>query len=196
MTAFHSRRLAVEPYTQWAPGVQSASSACGPATMAAIAEYWGRRLGVSGRIGLEHFGSKVNQMNHLYRKYGGRPWGMSATALARGMKAFLRSSLGQSRAIEIRRLSDFEQYKAEIDADRPVAVKFDKWLSFRWRGNYDFDYHWTVGIGYELTEQGPMLLVQDNGLRCGDGVFDPSRERRISYTRNADVLSMVALRIE
>ncbi|MNB72886.1 hypothetical protein D3C81_211750 [compost metagenome] len=121
---------------------------------------------------------------------------MSAAAYARGVRAFLRDSLGQSRAIETRRFNDFDQYKAEIDADRPVAVKFDKWLSFRWRGRYDFDYHWTVGIGYELTEQGPLLLVQDNGLRRGEGVFIPSRERRISYAGNADVLSMVALRIE
>lgn len=188
------KKLNLEPYTQWAPGVRSSASACGPATMAAIAEYWGRRLGLSALIGLERFRSKAEQINHVYDRYGGKPWGMSARGLVKGIGAYFRSALGDTSTIQLRSFNDFALYKAEIDADRPVAVKFDKWLSLRWTGNYAFDYHWTVGIGYELTELGPRLIVQDNGARRADGGYTASRERLIDYMENRAVITMVSVK--
>lgn len=40
-----SNKLPAEPYTQWEVGVESPSSACGPATMAALTEYWNTYFG-------------------------------------------------------------------------------------------------------------------------------------------------------
>ncbi|WP_232238827.1 C39 family peptidase, partial [Paenibacillus forsythiae] len=162
----------MEPYTQWEPGVRSASSACGPSTMAAITEYWGRRLGKPDMIGKKRFRSKAEHINHLYNRYRGRPWGMSARGFASGLQAYLRDSLGNSATVLLRRFNDFSLYKSEIDAGRPVAVKFDKWFSLRWLGGYAYDYHWTVGTGYEMTETGLLwLIVQDNGSKRANGGF-------------------------
>ncbi|MFD1773797.1 C39 family peptidase [Paenibacillus rhizophilus] len=189
------KKLDLEPYTQWAPGVRSSASACGPATMAAMAEYWGRHLGQSAIIGRERFGSKAEHINYLYGNYGGRPWGMSVRGFAKGLEAYLQSALGDAPAVLLRRFNDFALYKAEIDADRPVAIKFDKWFSLRWMGRYAFDYHWTVGIGYELTEFGPRLILQDNGARRADGGYAASRERRIDYAGNRSVITMLAVEL-
>ncbi|WP_232229213.1 hypothetical protein, partial [Paenibacillus zanthoxyli] len=98
----YGMKLNLEPYTQWEPGVRFASSACGPSTMAAITEYWGRKLGETDLIGKERFGSKAEHINYLYGRYGGRPWGMSARNFAKGIKAYLRASLGDAPAIRLR----------------------------------------------------------------------------------------------
>ena len=37
---------------------------------------------------------------------------------------------------------DIEEVKKQINSGRPIAAKFDKWFNFRWRGGYEFDYHW------------------------------------------------------
>ncbi|QWU16554.1 Peptidase_C39 like family protein [Paenibacillus sophorae] len=187
------KKLNLEPYTQWAQGVRFASSACGPATMAAITEYWGRKLGEPNLIGKERFRSKTEHINHLYARYGGRRWGMSARGFEKGIKAYLRTSLGNAPAIRLRSFNDFALYKAEIDAGRPVAVKFDKWFSLRWFGNYAYNYHWTVGTGYEMTEPNLWLIVQDNGSKRANGGFTASRERRIEYAANREVITMVAV---
>ncbi|WP_025696238.1 C39 family peptidase [Paenibacillus durus] len=190
------KKLNLEPYTQWAQGVRFASSACGPSTMAAITEYWSRKLGKPDLIGKERFGSKAEHINYLYGRYGGRPWGMSARGFAKGIKTYLRASLGNAPAIRLRSFNDFALYKAEIDAGRPVAVKFDKWFSLRWFGDYAYDYHWTVGIGYEMTGPSPRLIVQDNGAKRANGAFAASRERRIEYAANRKVITMVAVDLQ
>lgn len=121
---------------------------------------------------------------------------MSARRLARGLEAYLRTGLGSGYAVSTHRIREFAAYKAEIDAGRPVAVKFDKWFSLRWKGRYAFDYHWTVGIGYEIAGGERRLIVQDNGAGNADGGYSASRERRIGYKAHADVLAMVSVTIE
>jgi hypothetical protein len=200
-----SHKLTIEPYSQWEHGVSSSGSACGPATMAAITEYWSSRLGnASVQIpGKEHFGSRAAQINHLYSRHGGRPWGMSVRGFLRGLRAFLRTSgaevAGSSGvlALDAYVFNDWEIYKAEIDAGRPVAVKFDKWTGFRWRGQYAYDYHWVVGIGYEETlgSKGHVLIVHDNGSRYTDGITAPGEERRVNFAVNRSIITMVGLSI-
>ncbi|MNY59562.1 hypothetical protein D3C86_1960260 [compost metagenome] len=43
---------------------------------------------------------------------------------------------------------------------------------------------------------GPVLIVQDNGMRHKNGGFTPGRERRIPYLPNQSILTMVALHID
>ncbi|MBT2289882.1 C39 family peptidase [Paenibacillus albidus] len=193
------RRLAIEPYTQWEEGVESPGSACGPATMAALTEYWNSRQGVQQVRGKKAFGSRAAHINHIYRHHGGRPWGMSVHGFTKGLKAYLAESLPLKDlrgGLSIRTLTDIAQYKAEIDAGRPVALKFDKWFHFRWRGRYAYDYHWVMGIGYETGGSGPVLIVHDNGVRYRDGSFARGQERLIDYESNQEIMTMVAVNIK
>ncbi|WP_410513185.1 C39 family peptidase [Paenibacillus sp. BR2-3] len=196
------RKLRVEPYTQWEPGVASPSSACGPATMAALAEYWSTRLGQAYIHGQSHFHSKAAHINYIYSYHGGAPWGMSVKGFKKGINDYIGapSSAGEGRRLEISlsTFNDIALYKMEIDDGRPVALKFDKWFTFRWKGRYVYDYHWVLGIGYEEAEagKGTALIILDNGVKTADGSFMPSRERRVNYELNKNILTMVALNIE
>lgn len=74
----------------------------------------------------------------------------------------------------------------ELENDRPVAAKFDKWFSFNWNGKYEFDYHWVPVIGYEKTANDVILAIHDNGSPSS-----PSTVRFVSYRKNQEVLSFV-----
>ncbi|WP_379128272.1 C39 family peptidase [Paenibacillus sp. sgz500958] len=194
------KKLQVEPYTQWAAGVVSPSSACGPTTMAAMAEYWNTRQNLAFIRGKSHFHSKEAHINYIYLHHGGAPWGMSVRGFIRGLKkyigAFSGPRDGYRRDFPIITFNDFGRYKAEIDAGRPIAVKFDKWFSFHWKGQYAFDYHWVLGIGYEEEGRMQKLIVLDNGTRTVDHGYTPSQERWIDYNRNKPIVTMIGLSIE
>ncbi|MNI55118.1 hypothetical protein D3C73_1100470 [compost metagenome] len=196
-----SRRLSAEPYTQWEPGVESPGSACGPATLAALMEYWHTRQGAAFIPGTRHFATKAAHINYIYRHYGGTPWGMSARSFARGAGAYVRDAASHtsaaSRQHTVSVFNNFGRYQAEINAGRPVALKFDKWFSFRWSGRFVYDYHWVLGIGYEESAggAGPMLLVHDNGVRLRDGGYRSGQERRIPYLPNRKIITMVGLNL-
>jgi hypothetical protein len=167
--------------------------------MAALSEYWNTQLGMDFIRGKGHFHSKAAHINYIYSHHGGTPLGMSARRFVKGMIAYFNapiSSKGEHK-LSISTFNDFEVYKAEIDAGRPVAVKFDKWFNFRWRGKFAYDYHWVLGIGYEVPDHGdhPILIVQDNGVRYKDGKVALSKERRIPYFMNKDVITMVGMNI-
>ncbi|KWX72699.1 C39 family peptidase [Paenibacillus jilunlii] len=193
-------RLDVEPYTQWEPGVSSPGSACGPATIAALMEYWHTRRGCSLIPGAGHFHSKAAHINYIYSHHGGKPWGMSARGFVKGLQGYLGAALPREhrKPFSVSLFNHMQRYQAEIDAKRPVAVMFDKWFSLRWRGSYAYDYHWVLGTGYDMTDAaaGPVLIVQDNGIRHKNGGFTPGRERRIPYLPNRSILTMVALHID
>ncbi|KAA9000945.1 hypothetical protein F4V43_13930 [Paenibacillus spiritus] len=187
-----SRRLNLAPLSQWEAGVSRPASACGPAAMAALADYWAG-LALPGSGAAE---SAPARINHMYERYGGRPWGMSAGGLVRGLRRYWKRHAPEGARVFLAVFRDFERYREEIDAGRPVAVKFDRWSALRWRGDYAFDYHWTVGIGYEVEGKNRFLLLHDNGGRKRSGEAVPGRERRIAYEANRPVLTMVSLRID
>lgn len=194
-----SNKLPAEPYTQWEAGVQSPSSACGPSTMAALTEYWNTQRGMEIIRGKSHFHSKAAHINYIYRHHGGTPWGMSVRSFAKGLRAYICSSTvakGQPE-LSVVTFNDFDRYQSEIDAGRPVAIKFDKWSSLRWRGQFTYDYHWVLGIGYALYDEGEraVLIVHDNGVRYKDGRIAIGKERRIPYIENKDIITMVGLNI-
>lgn len=125
---------------------------------------------------------------------------MSVHGFSKGVKAYIRSAIPDSfnkRMVSTAVFNDLERYKQEIDAGRPVALKFDKWSGLRWQGRYAYDYHWVLGIGYEDTDKGQdaQLIVHDNGTRYQGGGFSPGTERRIPYKGNKDIITMVALSI-
>lgn len=126
---------------------------------------------------------------------------MSVRSFVRALNRYIRSASGKDgsngRQHAVAVFNDIERYKAEIDAGRPVALKFDKWFSFRWRMDFAYDYHWVLGIGYEEPEggSGPVLIVHDNGLRLRGGGYRPGQERSIPYKPNEAVVTMVSLDI-
>ncbi|WP_051506984.1 hypothetical protein [Saccharibacillus sacchari] len=195
-------RLSFYPYTQWETGIRSPSSACGPAAIAGIVGFWEERL---ARKSGKPFGrlpaDPVQAVNDIYAFSGGTPLGMPAPVLAFALRRLLNKRLrdsGLPGRAATRRLSGFEAYCAEIDAGRLVAVKFDKWFSFRWWGQRPaFDYHWTVGCGYRIEDDGTaFLLVHDAGGRGKDGTFVRSRERQIAYEPHKGVLTMVGVQVK
>jgi hypothetical protein len=195
----HSNKLSADPYTQWETGVASPSSACGPSTMAALTEYWNTQRGLDFIRGKSHFHSKAAHINYIYSHHGGAPLGMSVRRFIKGMKAYVNLPItpkGQHELV-ITPFNDFHLYKAEIDAGRPVAVKFDKWFNFRWRGKFIYDYHWVLGIGYEVLDDGehPNLIVHDNGVRYKGGKVACGKERHIAYDMNKNIITMVGLNI-
>ncbi|WP_405106350.1 C39 family peptidase [Paenibacillus sp. FSL K6-1217] len=194
------KRLKAETYTQWEAGVTSPSSACGPATMAALMEYWHSHKGRTFIRGIRHFDSMAAHINYIYTHHGGAPWGMSVRSFVRGLRAYISEAVPPgsdfSGRIKVSVFNDIGRYQAEIDAGRPVALKFDKWFSFRWQGSYAYDYHWVLGIGYETGEDGSCkLVVHDNGVRHPGGGYTPGRERQISYSANTRILTMVSLNL-
>lgn len=195
-----SNRLPAEPYTQWEAGVKSPSSACGPTTIAALTEYWNSQRGMEFIRGKRHFHSKAAHINYIYRHHGGTPLGMSVGSFIKGLKAYISSSTPSTDEPELSIITfnDMGRYKAEIDAGRPVAIKFDKWFRLRWRGQFTYDYHWVLGVGYEMTEDGEhtTLLVHDNGVRYKDGRVALGKERRIPYVMNKDIITMVGLNVK
>ncbi|MEK3899645.1 C39 family peptidase [Paenibacillus sp. FSL R7-0179] len=193
-------RLKAKAYTQWETGVASPSSACGPATMAALLEYWHSHRSRTFIPGIRHFDSMAAHINYIYTHHGGTPWGMSTRSFVRGLRAYIGSALpllhNHSGLIEVSVFNDIGRYRAEINAGRPVALKFDKWFSLRWRGRYAYDYHWVLGIGYEDEEDGSCkLVVHDNGVQHPGGGYTPGRERLISYSANIKILTMVSLNL-
>lgn len=193
-------KLTAEPYTQWEDGVSSPSSACGPATMAALTEYWSSQKGMDFIPGKSHFHTKAAHINYIYRHHGGTPWGMSVRRFTKGIRAYLRAPVSQDERkckLSVQTFNDLEQYKAEIVAGRPVAIKFDKWFSLHWRRRFVYDYHWVLGIGYEesVDYKGTLLIIHDNGVRHREGAFTLGKERRIPYVANKDIITMVSLNI-
>lgn len=124
---------------------------------------------------------------------------MSVRCFTKELKNYIHSSTlpKDQQKLLITTFNDFEVYKTEIDAGRPVAVKFDKWFRLRWRGKFTYDYHWVLGIGYEVFDDGerPTLIVHDNGVRYKDGRVTLGKERRIPYFANKDIITMVGLDI-
>lgn len=82
----------------------------------------------------------------------------------------------------------FFSYKTEIDNNRPLAVKFDKYFTlFEPNADYAYDYHWTPGLGYIYASTGTMLRVQT--------LAPNSTIRDINYNVNSAIISMVSFSI-
>lgn len=141
------------------------SSACGPVTAYTILDYY--------------FPNRFQDINALYRHLGGTAIGLFTWRFVRN----LTKLLGNNWIVEI---CSVDEVKRQIDKGHPVAAKFDKWFTWKWRGRYSFDYHWVPVIGYEEGDCGLMLHIHDNG-----GKNRPSQIRTVPYAPNKDILTFV-----
>ncbi|WP_040224669.1 hypothetical protein [Bhargavaea cecembensis] len=153
--------------SQFDPDIEEAHrrSACGPVTAFLMIGH------LAGTCPLP--------VSDLYRRIGGTRIGLPVRRFIKGIQAVLGNRWKAERC-------SLGVLKEEIDADRPVAAKFDKWFSFRWFGKFAFDYHWVPVVGYEDVPGDTILAVHDNG-----GPNRPSRIRHISYHENRSVLTFV-----
>ncbi len=143
-------------------------SACGP---------------VTARVLMDQFPPEICPfgVDELYTRLGGTKIGLGKSRFIRNM----RKLLGADWTVVA---CDITEVKTQIDNGRLVAAKFDKWLHFRWRGSFEFDYHWVPVIGYEEKKDGIELIIHDNGGRSR-----PSQVRQVSYRKNKAVLSFVKI---
>lgn len=123
-------------------------------------------------------------VNELYKLLGGTKIGLSKRRFICNMREVLGADWTVAEC-------SIDEVIRQIDNGRPVAAKFDKWFSFRWRGSYEFDYHWVPVIGYEEKDHDVELIIHDNG-----GQNRPSQVRQVSYQRNKSVLSFVKIELK
>lgn len=147
------------------------ASACGPVTARVLMD----------QISLDTCPYDVNE---LYVLLGGTKIGLIKGRFIRNMRKILGPDWTVAEC-------SIEEVKWQIDSGRPVAAKFDKWFNFRWRGSYEFDYHWVPVIGYEEKDGDIELIIHDNG-----GRNRPSQVRHVSYQRNKPVVSFVKIEPE
>lgn len=146
--------------------VQFRSSACGPVTAYVMLNH--------------HYPNAFPyNVNELYRLLGGTRIGLFTWRFIKNLGDLLGSDWRVTRC-------STEELIQQIDAGHPVAAKFDKWFSFRWRGNYEFNYHWVPVVGYERSTDDVTLIIHDNG-----GINRPSKLRRVSYKKNKAILTFV-----
>lgn len=170
-------------------------SSCGPATQAAILEYWKLYKGKSSIRGTTQFGSKGAYINYMYDNYGGSYLGMSISNVGTGVVSQAQKGGYQATRTTF---NNFTSYMTEVKNYRPMAVKFDK--KFVWNEpnrNYAYDYHWTVGVGYyydSVTLQ-KTLKVHTNGGRYSDGTIIASKVVSIDYPYNSPIISMIKFNV-
>ena len=118
-------------------------------------------------------------VNELYRLLGGTRIGLFTWRFITNMKNLLGDDWHVARC-------SIDEVIQQIDAGHPVAAKFDKWFSLRWRGKYEFDYHWVPIIGYDKSTDDVTLIIHDNG-----GRYRPSKLRLVSYKKNKSILTFI-----
>ncbi|KGR75128.1 C39 family peptidase [Ureibacillus sinduriensis] len=145
------------------------NSACGPTTVFVILNYHA------------HQASTEKDINELYKLLGGTRIGLFSWRLIKNLRKLLGSSWNISRCTLAESLK-------ELEAGRPVAMKFDKHFSFQWFAKPTFKYHWVPLIGYELTDNELYLILHDNGGRNRE-----SQISKVRYAENYKVLSFVKI---
>lgn len=143
-------------------------SACGPVTAFILMKYL-----------FPH--ARSYKVNELYEELGGTKIGLFKRRFIRNMQRLLGPNWHVAQCT-------VDEAKQQIDDGRPVAAKFDRWFTGRWRGQYAFDYHWVPVIGYEEQKDDLTLIIHDNG-----SPNRPSEVRYISYKENRSILTFVKI---
>ncbi|WP_342544819.1 C39 family peptidase [Lysinibacillus sp. FSL K6-4013] len=142
------------------------NSACGPTTIHVI---------------LNFLNESTPSINELYKLLGGTKIGLFKWRLIHNLRQLLPTW-------DIRTCS-LKEALQEIDAGRPVAMRFDRYFSLQWRDKKStFAYHWVPLIGYEIKNDELWLIFHDNG-----GPQRDSQIRQALYKDNEKVLSFVKL---
>ncbi len=143
------------------------ASACGPVTVAAILRF-------HEELGLDS--------NQLYRLLGSTPIGLFTWRLLRNFK-----KIGDQR-YEAKKIHNLQEVKKELLASRPLAMKFDRYFTFRWFSKPLYSYHWVPLIGFEQLDDDLILYFHDNGQKNR-----PSKMRTVSYLANRKVLTFIKI---
>ena len=142
------------------------NSACGPTTVHVI---------------LNYLDESAPSINALYKLLGGTKIGLFKWRLIRNLRRL-------HPTWDIRNCS-LKEALQEIDAGRPVAIRFDRYFSLNWRDKKStFAYHWVPLIGYEIQNDELLLIFHDNG--------GPNRESKIRTALikdNEKVLSFIKI---
>ena len=164
------KQLNIKGLSQYEDHIDEAlrPSACGPVTARVLMNQF------------SHDACPYN-VNELFKLLGGTKIGLAKGCFIINM----RKILGTGWHVEECKI---EEVKRQIDEGRLVAAKFDKWLNFRWFGNFEFDYHWVPVIGYEKVANDLILIIHDNGAKGR-----ASQVRKISYKVNRSILSFVKI---
>lgn len=146
---------------------QKRGSACGPITAASIFRFYEN----------ESF-----DINEVYRLLGTTPIGLFTWRLLRNFRKIAGSRY------QIEKARSISEVKQELLAGRPLAMKFDRYFTFRWFTKPLFNYHWVPLIGFEDKGDDVILYFHDNGKRNR-----PSKIRTVSYHEQRSVLSFVKI---
>ena len=142
-------------------------SACGPVTAAAIFNYHENEpLGI----------------NDVYRLLCTTRIGLFTWRLVRNFHKIAGSQYA------IQKTRSISEVKRELLNGRPLAMKFDRYFTFRWFSKPMFNYHWVPLIGFEDKGDDVILYFHDNGKRNR-----PSKVRTVSYNEQRSVLRFVKI---
>ena len=162
--------LSVDGYSQYDQHVHPKfqPSACGPTTAYVITNYLFGKNAVNKSV------------DDFYRMLGGTKIGLFTWRFVRHMRRYLGPDWTVSTC-------SLDEALAEIEAGRPVALKFDKYFSCQFKKKPLYAYHWVPLIGFDNTNE-LKLFIHDNGGRNRQ-----SRVRSFSYADNASVLTFVRI---
>ena len=145
-------------------------SACGPTTANVILNYLNKDSTVSQK-----------SINELYKYLGTSKIGLFKWQLIRKLQKLLGDEWEVSECT-------VNEAMMELQNERPVAMKFDKYFSFKWGLRPMYRYHWVPLIGYEIRAGKLYLFIHDNG-----GRNRKSEVREVLFEENRDVLSFVKI---
>lgn len=145
------------------------NSACGPTTVFVILNYLSQT-------------KQPQTINVLYTLLGGTKIGLFKWRLIRNLQKFLGPAWEVAECTLAHAMN-------ELDAGRPVAMKFDKYFTFQWWSRPTFNYHWVPLIGYEIVNDELYLILHDNGGRKRG-----SQIRKVKYADNYKVLKYVKIK--
>lgn len=145
-------------------------SACGPTTAHVILNYVCSKEAVAQK-----------DINELYQLLGCTKIGLFKWRMIRNMQKLLGEKWEVSD-------STVNEALSELKMGRPVAMKFDKYTTFKWSAKPMFNYHWVPLVGYEIRAGKLYLVIHDNGGRNRDSAL-----REVLYDENRDVLSFVKI---
>lgn len=188
-TSVGNTTLSTMRYSQYDSGINSLyrNSACGPTTMAVILQYWhDSRSKTNLNVYNSGYNSQGAFVNYLYYYRGGRPIGMTVGGVSVNLnnEATARGYSSTSNSF-----NNFNSYITEIEAMRPVAIKFDTYFTlFEPTADYAFNYHWTPGHGYVSSSSAKLLTVQT--LNSSQSI------KNFDYTTNSPIITMVNFNIQ
>lgn len=162
-------KIHLHAYSQYDEAIKTKfrSSACGPTAVATILSYYEQ----------QRF-----SVNTLYKLLHCTPIGLPSYFLLH----FSKKILGQHWQIQRITLADALK---ELDEQRPVILKFDRYFNRQfWKRSY-FAYHWTVLVDYYVKKDALYLQLEDLG-----GPNRKSRRIDVLYTDSKHALTFIQMR--